>query len=62
VTNASFIIEITGDEEKIEGFIDVLRPFGIIEMVRTGTVAMARGVNPLYPVEQEVSFQAATAA
>jgi len=49
VTNASFIIEITGDEEKIEGFIDVLRPWGIIEMVRTGIVAMARGQNPLSP-------------
>ncbi len=49
VTNASFIIEITGDEEKIEGFIDVLRPWGIIEMVRTGVVAMARGMTPLYP-------------
>jgi acetolactate synthase-1/3 small subunit len=49
VTNTSFIIEITGDEEKIEGFIDVLRPWGIIEMVRTGIVAMARGQNALYP-------------
>jgi acetolactate synthase I/III small subunit len=49
VTNSSFIIEITGDEEKIEGFIDVLRPWGIIEMVRTGIVAMARGQTPLYP-------------
>ncbi len=49
VTNNSFIIEITGDEEKIEGFIDVLRPWGIIEMVRTGIVAMARGGASLYP-------------
>ena len=45
VTNASLIIEITGDEEKIEGFIEVLRPWGIIEMVRTGVVAMARGIS-----------------
>jgi acetolactate synthase I/III small subunit len=43
VTNSSFIIEITGDEEKIEGFIENLRPFGIIEMGRTGIVALARG-------------------
>ncbi|MCJ7530671.1 MAG: acetolactate synthase small subunit [Anaerolineales bacterium] len=49
VTNNSFIIEITGDEEKIDGFIDVLRPWGIIEMVRTGIVAMARGMAPPYP-------------
>jgi acetolactate synthase-1/3 small subunit len=45
VTNSSFVIEITGDEDKIEGFIDVLRPWGIIEMVRTGIVAMARGTS-----------------
>jgi acetolactate synthase-1/3 small subunit len=62
VTNASFIIEITGDEEKIEGFIDVLRPYGIIEMARTGTVSMARGVTSLYPAEQEVSFQTTAVA
>jgi acetolactate synthase-1/3 small subunit len=39
----AMIIEITGTEEKIEGLLDVLKPFGIIEMVRTGQVAMARG-------------------
>jgi acetolactate synthase I/III small subunit len=47
VTTSSVIIEITGNEEKIEGFIDVLRPWGILEMVRTGVVTMARGGSPL---------------
>jgi len=47
VTNDSLIIEITGDEHKINSFVEVLRPFGILEMVRTGVVAMARGANPL---------------
>jgi len=47
VTNTSLIIEITGDEEKIDGFVDVLRPYGIIEMVRTGIVAMERGTSTL---------------
>jgi acetolactate synthase-1/3 small subunit len=51
VANESVVVEITGTEDKIEGLIDVLRPFGIIEMVRTGLVAMTRGaagvtVNP----------------
>jgi acetolactate synthase-1/3 small subunit len=51
VTQESLIVEITGTEDKIDGLIDVLRPFGIIEMVRTGRVAMTRGpeapdVNP----------------
>jgi acetolactate synthase-1/3 small subunit len=45
VTNESLVVEITGDEEKINSFVDVLRPFGILEMVRTGVVAMARGVG-----------------
>jgi acetolactate synthase-1/3 small subunit len=51
VANESLVVEITGTEDKIEGLIEVLRPLGIIEMVRTGIVAMTRGsttvtVNP----------------
>ena len=49
VANDSLVVEITGDEEKINSFVEVLRPFGILEMVRTGVVAMARGVNPPLP-------------
>jgi acetolactate synthase-1/3 small subunit len=45
VANDSLIVEITGVEEKINSFVDVLKPFGILEMVRTGVVAMARGNN-----------------
>ena len=47
VANDSLMIEITGDEDKIEGFVEVLKPFGILEMVRAGMVAMGRGSNPL---------------
>ncbi len=43
VSRDSFIIEITGDEEKIEAFIDLMRQYGIKELARTGKVAMARG-------------------
>ena len=45
VANESLVVEITGTEDKIEGLIEVLRPLGIIEMVRTGIVAMTRGPN-----------------
>jgi acetolactate synthase-1/3 small subunit len=41
----SVIVEITGTEDKIEGMIELLRPIGIVEMVRTGLVSMTRGVN-----------------
>jgi len=47
VTANALIIEVTGDEGKINGLVDVLKPLGIIEMVRTGTVAMGRGGDPL---------------
>ena len=38
----SYTIEITGDIDKVEGFIQLLKPFGIKEIARTGTVAMTR--------------------
>ena len=38
------IVEISGQEKKIESFIDLMRPFGIVELVRTGRIAMVRGV------------------
>jgi acetolactate synthase-1/3 small subunit len=37
------IVEISGQEHKIEAFIDMMRPFGIVELVRTGRIAMVRG-------------------
>ncbi len=42
----SIIMEITGNEEKIDRLIEVLQPYGLLEMVRTGIVAMRRGVTP----------------
>jgi acetolactate synthase-1/3 small subunit len=41
----SLIIEITGTEDKIDGLVEVLRPYGVLEMARTGRVAMARGAR-----------------
>ncbi len=45
VAPESLTIEITGAEEKIDGLLEVLRPYGVLEMVRTGVVAMRRGVK-----------------
>jgi acetolactate synthase-1/3 small subunit len=41
----SVTIEVTGPEAKIDRLLEVLRPYGILEMVRTGVVAMARGTK-----------------
>ena len=43
VSPESLVIEATGTEDKIDSLLEVLRPFGVQEMVRTGRIAMARG-------------------
>jgi acetolactate synthase-1/3 small subunit len=44
-------VEITGTQDKIDGLVDVLRPYSIVEMVRTGVVAMTRGEPQQAPEE-----------
>ena len=43
VAKESVMIEICGQERKIEAFIDLMRTFGILDVVRTGRIAMTRG-------------------
>ena len=43
VAPESVIVEVTGDEGKVDGLVDLLRERGILEMVRTGKVALVRG-------------------
>jgi acetolactate synthase-1/3 small subunit len=38
------IVEISGQEKKVEAFIEMMRPFGILELARTGRIAMVRGI------------------
>jgi len=52
----SYIIEVTGSEDKIQAFIELLQPLGIREIVRTGKVAMHRGTILLgVPQEEKVA-------
>ena len=44
VAKDQVIVEISGQEKKIEAFIEMMRPFGIIELARTGRIAMVRGI------------------
>jgi acetolactate synthase I/III small subunit len=39
----TLIVEVTGTQDKIDGLVTMLAPFGILEMVQTGTIAMTRG-------------------
>ena len=47
VSRRSYIVEITGSEDKVSAFIELLKPLGIKEIVRTGKVAMFRGARLL---------------
>ena len=43
VGSESLIIELTGDTEKLQGFIKIMRDYGILEIAKTGITAMSRG-------------------
>jgi acetolactate synthase I/III small subunit len=53
VSPASLIVEITGTEDKIDGLVEVLRPYGVMEMARSGRLAMCRGAEA--PAEQSAA-------
>jgi len=43
----SMMVEMTGDSEKIDAFINLMKPFGIKEIARTGITALARGAKTM---------------
>ncbi len=46
-TNASFVFEIVGDSGKINAFVELMQPLGLLDVSRTGVVAIARGLEAL---------------
>jgi len=46
VSQKELVLELSGTEDKVEAFIELMRPFGIKELARTGRIAMARGAKP----------------
>ena len=47
VTGNSLTFLITGVNDKLHAFVDIMRPYGIIEMVQTGAIALERGDEAL---------------
>ncbi|MBN2508415.1 MAG: acetolactate synthase small subunit [Verrucomicrobia bacterium] len=45
VARESLLIELSGPEQKMEAFVDLIRPYGISELARTGVLAMQRGAQ-----------------
>ncbi len=48
ISPTTYTIEITGDESKIRGFLELLKPLGIKEIVRSGRIAMSRGKKSIH--------------
>ncbi|MGE5506135.1 MAG: acetolactate synthase small subunit [Actinomycetota bacterium] len=46
-TNQSFVFEVVGATDKVDAFIKLMEPLGLVEVSRTGVVAIARGPNPI---------------
>jgi acetolactate synthase-1/3 small subunit len=53
VSRKSMIIELTGDKDKVSAFEELLKPFGIKELVRTGIIAVNRGTKTIKIEEEE---------
>jgi len=53
VSPDSVIVEVTGDEGKVDAMFELLADYGVIEVVRTGRVAMLRGSGVSHPHERE---------
>jgi acetolactate synthase-1/3 small subunit len=62
VAPQSLILEVSGTVDKIDGLLEVLRPFGVLEMVRSGRIAMTRGGDLLQPPIIPAADGAKTAA
>ncbi len=46
-TNDSFVFELTGASEKLDAFVELMKPLGLVDVSRTGIVAISRGAAPL---------------
>ncbi len=53
VTPKTYTLELTGDESKVTAFVELLKPYGIQEVVRTGKIAIARGKKSAARAEQK---------
>jgi acetolactate synthase-1/3 small subunit len=46
ITHSSFVFEVTGARDKVNAFIDLMQPLGLVENSRTGVLSIRRGAEP----------------
>lgn len=52
-TSHSFVFEVTGTPDKLDAFIELMKPLGLVEICRTGVTAISRGIEGIEGVEEE---------
>lgn len=57
VQESTLTFEITGDDNKINAFAELLTPYGMLEMIRTGLIGLARGENTIYKCEENENYE-----
>ena len=57
VDQQTLTLEITGDESKIDALAEVLAPFGLVEMVRTGLIGLARSNSNIYQCKERDEYE-----
>jgi len=57
ISEQTVTYEITGDDDKIDAFVELLSPYGILEMTRTGLTGLARGENTIYQYERRDYYE-----
>ena len=56
VQPTNLIFEITGNDEKVTAFLRLLKPYGVLEIIRTGLIALERGENTIEDYKQSAEF------
>lgn len=56
VQPTNLILEITGNDEKVTAFLRLLTPYGILEVIRTGLIALERGENTIENYRKEMEY------
>jgi acetolactate synthase-1/3 small subunit len=57
IAEQAVTFEITGDDDKINAFVELLSPYGLLEMVRTGMAGLARGASTIYEYERREYYE-----
>ncbi|VBB06886.1 small subunit acetolactate synthase synthase transferase acid biosynthesis iii lyase [Lucifera butyrica] len=57
ISENTLTLEVTGDEDKINALVELLIPYGMLEMTRTGLIGLARGENTIYQYEERENYE-----